>query len=142
MKYNILIVDDSEIIQRVIARIMDMIGLPLESLRFATDGVSALDVLASNPVDLVFTGMNMPGMDGMALVARMRDDEMLRRIPIAVISAEQMENRFNRINHPGVRAYIRKPFSPEIIRDTVREILVHRSADESSLPRTLCFKRN
>lgn len=130
MRYNILIVDDSEIMQRVIERIIDMIGVPTEKILFAVNGIDALRALKMNSIDLMFTCINMPLMDGVELIATMQRDVELRGVPIIVVSAEPSENSLDRIDHPGVRAYIRKPFRPEIIRDVVTEVLGGPDWDE------------
>jgi len=130
MRYNILIVDDSEIMQRVIERIIDMMGVPTEKILFAVNGIDALRALKTNSIDLMFTCINMPLMDGVELIATMQRDVELRGVPIIVVSAEPSENSLDRIDHPGVRAYIRKPFRPEIIRDVVTEVLGGPDWDE------------
>jgi two-component system chemotaxis response regulator CheY len=123
MRHNILIVDDSQIIRSIIARIIDMAGTQVDKMYFASNGSEALDILERRPIDLVLTGINMPVMDGVALIERMDNNLLMRRIPIVVVSAEACEKKFERLAVGNVRAVVRKPFRPETIRDVVKDIL-------------------
>jgi two-component system, chemotaxis family, chemotaxis protein CheY len=124
MRSNILIVDDSQIIRSIIARIIDMASTPVDKLFFASNGTEALEILGRRRIDLVFTGINMPVMDGIALIEKMNTNLLMRRIPIVVVSAEACEKKFEKLEAAeNVRAVVRKPFRPETIRDVVKDIL-------------------
>jgi two-component system chemotaxis response regulator CheY len=73
-------------------------------------------------IDLVIADINMPVMNGEEMVTRMRALADLRAIPTVVVSTEGSRARIERLESQGVR-FVHKPFTPELIRDTLREIL-------------------
>lgn len=122
MALNILIVDDSTVTRKVIGKTLRIAGVPLGELYEAADGQQALDVLAGSWVDLVLSDINMPVMNGVELVERMSKDDVLRSIPIIVVSTEGSSVRIEQLKSKGVSAFVRKPFTPELIRELVFEI--------------------
>ncbi|HQG32675.1 MAG TPA: response regulator, partial [Deltaproteobacteria bacterium] len=74
IKHNILLVDDSNVVKASLIRILSESSLPIDQIFDAGDGIEALGILDSNPVSLVITDINMPGMNGEELVERMRSD--------------------------------------------------------------------
>lgn len=123
MAYNILIVDDSLTTRRVIAKTLELAGVPVGDLYQAANGREALEVLRDHWVDVVFSDLNMPEMGGLELIDRMAADRTLSTIPVVVISTEGSSERVEELKRKGIRAYIRKPFQPEQVRDVVREVL-------------------
>ncbi len=123
MAYDILIVDDSSTVRRMIAKTLGMTGIDVNELHQAANGQEALDLLADNWVDLVFTDINMPVMDGIELVRQMAADGVLQQMPVVVVSTEGSEARIQELQDLGIRGYLRKPFTPEAIKDVVTEIL-------------------
>lgn len=132
MPLNILIVDDSSVMRAMIARVLRLSGIPLGALREASDGAAALQVLRSGRVDLALVDVNMPVMDGEALIERVRADAALRRLPIIVVSTESSETRIERIRRHGV-AFIHKPFTPERLRDTILQTTGAADVDRAHL---------
>jgi len=122
MALNILIVDDSVTVRAVIAKTLEIAGIPVNELHQAANGKEALDVLGEHWVDLVFSDINMPVMGGVEMIERMMGDDMMRSIPIIVVSTEGSKTRVEQLKTKGVRAYIRKPFTPELIRSVVEDI--------------------
>lgn len=123
MPYNILIVDDSETVRAVIARTLEMAGVPVNGLHEASNGEEALKVMASTWIDLVFSDINMPVMTGMEMIERMRKDDLLSTVPVVVVSTEGSKTRIEDLLHKGVRAYIRKPFTPEKVKEIIDDLL-------------------
>ncbi len=123
MGYNILVVDDSDIIRSVIKKSLDMSGLQIGVLHDAANGVEALEVLDKEWVDIVFSDINMPEMNGLELVEKMSADEAFNQIPVVIISTERSQARIDSLMRRGVRGYINKPFTPEQLRDIVLEVL-------------------
>ncbi len=123
MAYNILIVDDSETVRAVIAKTLQIGGVPLNELHQAGNGEEALAVLGAHRIDLVFTGINMPVMTGIEMVGRMQGDARLREVPVVVISTEGSKTRIEDLMEQGVRAYVRKPFTPEGLKEVVDNLL-------------------
>ncbi len=123
MGYTVLIVDDSEIIRSVLERTLRMSQLPLDEVITACNGKEALDKLRGSWVDIVFTDIHMPEMSGIELIDAMNADAELSEIPVVTVSTEGSAARIEELKSKGVRAYLRKPFTPESIRDVVVETL-------------------
>ena len=123
MSVTILIVDDSETVRAVLQKTLRMADIPLKELYTAANGQEALEVLRGNWVDLVVTDINMPVMGGVELIERMSADDALKGIPIVVVSTEGSATRIEDLLAKGVRAYIRKPFTPEKFREVFNDVL-------------------
>ncbi len=129
MSINVLIVDDSETVRAILAKTMRMAEMPINELYNAGNGQEALDVLRSNWVDLVLTDINMPVMTGVQLIEQMNKEDELKGIPVVVVSTEGSATRVAELKMQGVRAYIRKPFTPESIRNVVIEVMGMNDAE-------------
>ena len=123
MAFNILIVDDSHVTRSMIARTIKMAGVPVGELYNAENGQGALDVLRSNWVDLVLADINMPVMDGMEMLEKMSRDPELRSVPVVIVSTEGSETKLEKMRQMGMRAFVKKPFMPDRIREVMREVL-------------------
>ena len=123
MAYNILIVDDSETIRAVIAKTLEIAEIPVSELWEAANGQEALEFLGDKWIDLVFVDINMPVMNGVELIERMEADGLLSTMPVIIVSTEGSDTRINELTAKGVRAYIRKPFTPEILKEVVNQTL-------------------
>lgn len=122
MAINVLIVDDSGVMRAMILKTITLSGLPLGEVHQAANGQEGLDVLDRHWIDLVIADINMPVMSGEEMINRMRAQPSLKAIPIIVVSTEGSSARIERLEGLGVR-FVHKPFSPELIRDTLREVL-------------------
>lgn len=129
MSLNVLLVDDSKTARSVIAKTLQMAAVPVSELYEATNGREALDMLAEKWVDLVFADINMPVMDGIEMIEKMCDDGLLKTIPVIIVSTEGSSARIEQLKSKGVNAYIRKPFTPELIKGVVDDILGVQNAD-------------
>jgi len=123
MGTNILIVDDSSLTRAIIAKSIRLSGVAVDGLFQAGDGREGLELLRSRPVELVLTDINMPEMDGVELVKRMRSEENLKEIPVVVISSDGSQARAEQLRGLGISAYLRKPFTPEAFREIITSIL-------------------
>lgn len=123
MAYNLLIVDDSDTVRAVIAKTLKVSGLDLGELHFAANGQEGLQVLAENWVDVVLTDINMPVMTGVEMIEKMQQDETLSTLPVIVVSTEGSKTRMDELLAKGVRAYLRKPFTPENLKEAVESVL-------------------
>jgi two-component system chemotaxis response regulator CheY len=123
MAKKILIVDDSTTTRAVIKRTLRMAGFSDVQVFEASDGQAALDILASCHVDLVLADLNMPRMNGVEMIKRMDADAALIGIPVVVVSAEPNAPMLASLSSAAVRGHIRKPFTPEEIREVVTELL-------------------
>ena len=123
MAYTIMVVDDSEIIRTVVERTLEMTKLPVSSVIHAVNGKDAIEKLRKNWIDIIFTDINMPEMNGMELVDAMNENAEYSEIPVVVVSTEGSRQRIETLKKKGVKGYLRKPFTPENIRDIILECL-------------------
>lgn len=123
MALNVLVVDDSATVRSVIAKTLRLAEVPINELHEASNGEEALMVLRDQWIDLVFSDLNMPVMDGMALVERMSSDELLKVIPVIIVSTEGSTTRIEELKLKGISGFIRKPFTPEQVREMIDQVL-------------------
>jgi two-component system chemotaxis response regulator CheY len=121
--FTVLIVDDSTVMRGFIRRVMDLSGFPFQTVLEASDGAEALQVLADNWVDVVLTDINMPNMNGEELVRRLEQDDLLRSIPVVVVSTDSTDSRIHQMRLLGAKGYVKKPFQPETLRDELERVL-------------------
>lgn len=129
MSLNILVVDDSATVRAVIKKTLEIAGVPVSKLYQAENGKEALEILSESWIDLVFADINMPVMTGIEMVERMAADGLLKTIPVVVVSTEGSATRIEQLKAKGVSAYIRKPFTPELLRSVVDDIVGVENAD-------------
>ena len=122
MAINLMVVDDSAVMRSVLIRTLRLSGLPLTNVYQAGDGAGALHILESHEVDLALIDINMPVMDGVVLIDRIRADARLSAVSLVVVSTEGSKTRIESLRSKGV-SFIHKPFTPEQIRATVLRVL-------------------
>jgi two-component system chemotaxis response regulator CheY len=123
MSRNILIVDDSATIRRMVRRTLDIAGLDYGEIYEAANGIEALAQLADHDVAVVVVDINMPTMNGVQLLQRMKQNQRLQHLPIVIASTEGSRQRIDQLIEYGAIDYVRKPFQPEQLRDALKPIL-------------------
>ena len=123
MKLNILVVDDSAAIRKILLRVLSQTDLPIESLHEASDGKEALARLTSTTINLVLSDVNMPNMDGFQLLATMRSNANWKHLPFIMITTEGAQAKVLEAAQLGANGYVRKPFTPEQIKEKVLSCL-------------------
>lgn len=123
MAFNVLIVDDSKTVRAIVEKTLRMSGVPLDHVHHAGNGKEALDLLATQWVDIIFADINMPVMTGVQMIEKLAADGVLKSVPVVVISTEGSVTRIEELNKLGIRGYLRKPFQPEQFRSLVLETL-------------------
>ncbi|WP_028325732.1 response regulator [Desulfatirhabdium butyrativorans] len=123
MGMHILVVDDSSVMRQMIIKALNMSGLPLGEIHQAGNGREGLDALDQHWIDLVILDINMPVMNGEEMMNEMKKTPAHRDIPVVVVSTEGSATRIQRMQALGAR-FVHKPFTPELIRDTIQSLLV------------------
>jgi two-component system, chemotaxis family, chemotaxis protein CheY len=123
MAFSVLIVDDCSAMQSVIRRILTISGFDLEACYFAGDGFEALSMLRRHTVDLVISDVNMPRLDGEAMLRCLAEDENLRNVPVVMVSSDGTRSRVERLVGMGAKGYIVKPFQPAALRAELERVL-------------------
>lgn len=116
---KILIVDDSSTMRKIISRSLRQAGFEIGEIVEAENGQAGLDILAASSVQMILTDINMPVMDGLAFIANVRKNSTLDAVPIVVITTEGAEGMTKEAIKKGANNLIKKPFTPEQIRETL-----------------------
>ena len=112
---SILLVDDYEFIRTILERMLQQLGY--QNLRMAADGVDALHLLRTRPVDLVITDYHMPEMDGIGLFQSMQQD------PVLLISGVPTEKFVTQALAIGIQSTLNKPFRAEQLDQEIQSLL-------------------
>jgi two-component system chemotaxis response regulator CheY len=123
MSANVLIVDDSATMRRMIRRTLTISGLDIGEAYEASNGIQALAQMAEHEIAALILDINMPLMNGLQLIKRMRADPRLAQVPVVVASTEGSDTRIRELLTAGVLGFVRKPFQPEQLRDVLQPIL-------------------
>ena len=115
MAFNVMIVDDSPSMRKVIRRVLLLSGFDVGCCLEAGDGVEALQLLETEWMDVVVTDINMPNMNGEELLERLAADPLRCSIPVLVVSTDRSDERLRRMLSLGARGYVTKPFLPEVL---------------------------
>jgi two-component system chemotaxis response regulator CheY len=122
-KARILIVDDSSVMRKIVERSLRQAGLEIVQVLEASNGAEALVVAQNNALDLILSDINMPVMDGLEFVRRLRNVENAKNVPVIMITTEAGESAVVQALSNGARGYIRKPFTPEQIKERIAPLL-------------------
>jgi two-component system chemotaxis response regulator CheY len=118
-----LIVDDSSVMRKIVERSLRQAGLDLFSVIEAGNGADALGLLDGNLVDLILSDINMPVMDGLEFVRQLQSMDKTRHIPVVMITTEGSESNVVQALSLGAKGYIRKPFTPDQVKEHVLPVL-------------------
>jgi two-component system chemotaxis response regulator CheY len=120
-EYTCLVVEDSPMMRQLLVFALSRV----KNLKVteADDGVDGLRKLAGNKFDLILTDINMPIMDGLKLVKRVRSDPMHKETPIIIITTEGSTEDRQRALQLGANAYITKPIQAPQVIAKVKELL-------------------
>jgi len=116
----ILTVDDSSTMRQMITFTLKGAGFDVLE---AGDGVEALEVAAGKKLALIVTDVNMPRMDGITLVQRLRALPEFKFTPILVLTTESDASMKMKGKEAGATGWIVKPFSPEKLLDVVNKVI-------------------
>jgi two-component system chemotaxis response regulator CheY len=120
---RVLIVDDSSVMRKIVARSLRQAGLELQQVLEASNGSEALTVAREHPLDLILCDINMPLMDGLEFVRQLRSIEAAQQIAVVMITTEAGQAHVVQALASGASGYIRKPFTPDEIKERVIPLL-------------------
>ncbi len=123
MSFNVLIVDDSNSMRSVIKKIVSLSGFRMDQCLEAGNGREALDILENSWVDIIISDINMPEMNGFQLLNVLKNDDLLKNIPVIIVSTESREDRMLEAYSLGAEGFIKKPFLPEEIRKILYDVI-------------------
>jgi|SRR5580692_7556565 two-component system chemotaxis response regulator CheY len=123
MESGVLVVDDSTAIRKILQRALRQTGMSIGTIYEAGDGQEALTLLETEKVDLILSEINMPKMDGLQMLASLKTSAQWRHIPVVMITAESGAAKVCEAVRLGAAGYLRKPFTPDQIRERLAGIL-------------------
>jgi two-component system chemotaxis response regulator CheY len=123
MESDVLVVDDSAAIRKILQRVLRQTGMSIRTILEAGDGLEALNVLKAQKVDLILSDINMPKMDGLQLLASLKASPQLRHIPVIMITTEGGATKVGEAVRLGASGYVRKPFTADEIKEKLAGIL-------------------
>ena len=112
---NVLVVDDSVVMRKMVLRTLRMSGIPLGEIFEAANGEDGLAIIEREWVDLALIDLNMPVLDGQTMIERIRGSEANRDLAILVVSTDTSPARREALKDYRV-SFVEKPFTPEQVR--------------------------
>ena len=117
MPIDVLVVDDSAAIRKILQRVLAQTELPLGKILEAGDGFEAIERLTANNIGLVLTDINLPNMDGIELLKKIRENPQWKSIPVVMITTEGSQQKVLEAVDLGAAGYVRKPFTADQIKE-------------------------
>lgn len=119
---KLLVVDDSSTMRRIIKNTLEKLGHP--DVLEAEHGVEAWDLLCANAdIKVVITDWNMPEMNGLDLVKKIRAEKKYEDMPIIMVTTEGGKAEVITALKAGVNNYIVKPFTPQVLKEKLEDVL-------------------
>lgn len=120
LKMKILVVDDFSTMRRIVKNLLRQLGY--ENIEEAEDGAQAYSKLKSGGFGFVISDWNMPNMDGLELLKKVRSDPELKDLPILMVTAEAEKEKVITAIQAGVNNYVVKPFTGETLKEKMDKI--------------------
>lgn len=120
-KSRVIIIDDDSTTRRIVSRLVKQIGF-MEFVE-AEDGQQAYDLMQESDFDLVLSDLDMPVMNGMELLEKVRADERLSKIPFIMVTANDSKENIMRAVKAHVSQYIVKPFTATALKEKIAKVL-------------------
>jgi two-component system chemotaxis response regulator CheY len=109
--------------RKIVERSLRQAGLGLAEVLEAGNGAEALAAVEANQVDLILCDINMPVMDGLEFVKKLAGMDNAKGVPVVMITTEGSEGHVVQALSAGARGYIRKPFTPDQVKEHVLPVL-------------------
>ncbi len=119
---KLLVVDDSSTMRRIIKNTLARLGH--KDILEGADGVEGWRELDANPdIDMLITDWNMPEMNGLELVKKVRADDRFKDLPIIMVTTEGGKAEVITALKAGVNNYIVKPFTPQVLKEKLGAVM-------------------
>jgi len=122
-KLKVLIVDDSSVMRKIIERALRQAGLDLTEVLEASNGAEALVEVQKGSLDMILSDINMPVMDGLEFLKSLAGIDSAKGVPVVMITTEGSEARVVEALSAGAKGYLRKPFTPDQVKERVAPLL-------------------
>jgi len=119
---KLLVVDDSSTMRRIIKNTLARLGY--KDVLEGADGVEGWNAIDANPdVEMLITDWNMPEMNGLELVKKVRADDRFKDLPIIMVTTEGGKAEVITALKAGVNNYIVKPFTPQVLKEKLGAVM-------------------
>ena len=119
MAKNVLLVDDSSTMRKIVSRSLRQAGLDFGEIYEAADGQEALAMLEKESIDIVLSDINMPNMNGIEFLREKANRPAIKAIPVFMISTETGEDIIGEAKSLGAIGALKKPFTPEKVNEVL-----------------------
>ena len=123
MALDVLIVDESAAIRKILQRVLRQTDIIFGEVHEAGDGLEALEVLKNKTVGLILSDINMPNMDGIQFLAQVKANEAWKAVPVVMITTEGSQAKVMEAVELGASGYVRKPFTADQIKEKLTGLL-------------------
>jgi len=121
-KAKILVVDDFLTMRRIVRNLLKQLGY--ENVTEAEDGEQAYVKLQGGGFGFVISDWNMPNLDGLGLIKKVRSDPELKDVPFLMVTAEAEKEKVIEAIRAGVSNYVVKPFTAEVLKEKIEKIFL------------------
>lgn len=116
---KVLLIDDSRTMRAIQRKILGSLGY--EDIAEANDGIEGLSQVVAEKPDLILLDWNMPNMDGLTFILKLR--ETRKDIPVIMVTTEAERTRVIEAIRAGVNNYVVKPFTPPMLTEKIEQTL-------------------
>src|SRR3990170_2581350 len=118
---KVLVVDDQNSVRQMTRMTLEQIGVRL--IHEAENGREAMETASLQPLDLIISDFNMPEMDGIALLRAVRGHPVVRRVPFILLTGRGDRELVVKAAQAGANNYLIKPFTAEILREKIEQVV-------------------
>jgi two-component system chemotaxis response regulator CheY len=123
MLLDVLIVDDSAAIRKILHRVLVQAEVPLGKVHEASDGNEALERLKTDKVGLILSDINMPHMDGIEFLTRIKAQQEFKSVPVLMVTTEGSQAKVMQALELGAAGYVKKPFTADQIKEKLAGLI-------------------
>lgn len=129
MGVNVLIVDHSAVMRKILERALRQACVHIDHVVEASDGVEALERLQlAGGIQAIFSELNMPNMDGIEFLRQVKQSDRFGKIPVVMVTTEGTEARVREALSLGAAGYVKKPFTPAQMQNTLQRAITLQTA--------------
>jgi two-component system chemotaxis response regulator CheY len=121
MALKVLIVDDQNSVRQMTRMTLEQIGI--RHIHEAENGVAAMQTASLQPLDLIISDYNMPEMDGLSLLRAVRGHPVVRKLPFILLTGRGDRELVVKAAQAGVNNYLVKPFTAQVLREKIEQVM-------------------
>ena len=118
---NVIVVDDNRATLKLTELTLKSMGF--ENIKTALNGQEGYDKISSEKTDLILSDWNMPIMDGMKLLEKLKADDKLKEIPFIMQTSQRSQEHILEALQKGVDSYIVKPYESSVLKEKIKDVL-------------------